>query len=212
MIFFFGLGSISQSTRPDYHFTVKTYLIYLDTEFIVELYESVKGITVPVRVVKKANVTGGFSAVFANAGATMEEEKEFPIPSKKMYYELLKELNEFPLIDLEKVKNDEIPELFWIDGVFGGSHSSVGPDSKADVFLYQNAIGKPTRTMPLLTNDAYFVSGYDQIAKYGWALTCGFGIQARILNRLLCADKRQPIAAPMVILKTSNDVTPLERK
>lgn len=195
---------------------MKPYIIYLDTSFIVEFYESVKGISVPVRVVKKANVSGSFSGGFVSGGATMEEEKEFPIPSMKMYNELFSELEKFPLIDLEKVQSKEIPELFWVEGVFGGSHSSVvsgsETESSADIFLYQNAIGKPTRTMPLLTNDAYFVSGYDQIAKHGWALTCGFGIQARMLNRLLCVDKYQPIAAPMVIIKTSNDVTPLERK
>ncbi len=146
----------------------------------------------------------------------MEEEKEFPIQSTKMYDELFSELEKIPLIDLEKVKNDEIPELFWIEGVFGGSHSSIVSGSETtsatDIFLYQNAIGNPTRTMPLVTNDAYFVSGYDQIAKHGWALTCGFGIQARMLSRLLCLNKHRPIAAPMVILKTSNDVSPLERK
>ena len=195
---------------------MKPYVIYLDTSFVVELYESVKDIKVPVRVVKKANVSGVLSGGFISAGATMEEEKEFSIPSKKMYDELFSELEKIPLIDLEKIKSEEIPELFWIEGVFGGSHSSImsggDTESSTDVFLYQNAIGKPTRTMPLLTNDAYFVSGYDQIAKHGWALTCGFGIQARMLNRLLCLDKHLPIAAPMVIIKTSNDVTPLERK
>jgi hypothetical protein len=195
---------------------MKPYVIYLDTSFVVELYESVKSINVPVRVVKKANVSGGLSGGFINAGATMEEEKEFPIPAKKMYAELSLELEKFPLVDLEKVKSEEIPELFWIEGVFGGSHSSIKSGSETtsstDIFLYQNAIGKPTRTMPLLTNDVYFVSGYDQIAKHGWALTCGFGIQARILNRLLCLDEDRPIAAPMVIIKTSNDITRLERK
>jgi hypothetical protein len=191
-------------------------LIYLDTAFIVGMYESVKGVSVPIKVVKKSNLSGGFSAGIFSTGASMEEEKEFPISSRKMYDELVEHLEKFPLVDLEKLKNEDIPELFWIEGVFGGSQSSIisGSDTKSstDIFLYQNAIGKPTRTMPLLTNDAYFVSGYDQIAKHGWALTCGFGIQARMLNRLLCMDKRQPIAAPMVIIKTSNDVTPLERK
>ena len=195
---------------------MKPYVIYLDTSFIVELYESVKGINVPVRVVKKANVSGGLSGGFISAGATMEEEKEFPIPSKKMYAELLSELEKFPLIDLEKIRSEEIPELFWVEGVFSGSHSSIMSGSETtsstDIFLYQNAIGKPTRTMPLVTNDVYFVSGYDLIANHGWALTCGFGIRARMLNRLLCLDKHRLIVAPMVIIKTSNDVTPLERK
>lgn len=195
---------------------MKPYLIYLDTSFIIESYESLKGVKVPIRVVKKANVSGSFSAGIVNGGATMEEEKEFSIPSKKMYDEPFPELVKIPLIDLERTKSKEIPELFWVEGVFGGSQSSItsGSETKAstDMFMYQNAIGKPTRTIPLVTNDVYFVSGYDQLAKHGWALTCGFDIQARMLNRLLCIDKNRPIAAPMVIIKTSNDVTPLERK
>ena len=189
---------------------------YLDTSFIVELYESVKGITVPIRVVKKANISGGISGGFVSAGSTMEEEKEFSIPSSKMYQELRPKLEQLPLIDLENTKNKEIPELFWTEGIFCGGHSSLHSGSevtsRTDLFRFQNAIGKVTQAMDLVTNDAYFVSGYDQISKHGWALTCGFGIQARLLIRLLCLDeKHKPIAAPMVIIKTSNDVTPLHR-
>jgi hypothetical protein len=99
---------------------IKPYIIYLDTSFIVNFYESVKSIIVPVRVVKKTNVSGAVSGGFVSGGATMEEEKEFPIPSMQMYNELFTELQKFPLIDLEKVSVDAIPELFWIEGVFGG--------------------------------------------------------------------------------------------
>jgi hypothetical protein len=192
------------------------YVIYKDTSFIVELYESAKGVAVPIRVVKRANVSGGVSGGFVSAGSTMEEEKEFSIPSRQMYQELRPELEKFPLLNLDTTHNQELPELFWVEGVFGGGRPSISDGANTiastDLFQFYTSIGNVTRLMPLVTNDAYFVSGYDQVAKHGWALTCGFSIQARILIRLLCVYEHIPIGAPMVIIKTSNDTTPLMRK
>ena len=132
----------------------------------------------------------------------MEEEKEFPISSRKMYDELVEHLQKFPHFNLEK-KHSELPELFWTEGFFGGGRSTVG-ESSADLFRLQTT-GKDARPlMNLATNDAYFVSGYDQLSKYGFAFTVNFLIQAKLLVRLLCMDGDRVVGAPMVIIKTSN--------
>jgi hypothetical protein len=181
-------------------------LIYLDIEFITQRYEAIKGGRVPTKVVKKSNLSSSISGFFVNAGASMEETKEFPITSRMMYEKIHQSFGQLPQINIEKDK--VFPELFWVEGVFSCSRPSVlrGSDeiAVADVFVFFHVIGKVEKLMHLVTNDTYFVSGYDRLLKLGYAITRNFAIHARILIRLLSVDKKHIIGAPMVILKTAN--------
>jgi hypothetical protein len=181
--------------------------IYIDTAFVVEFYERVKKTSVPTRVVKKSNVSGGISAgIFGagfNTGATMEEEKEFPIPARKMYDEILPKLEKLPEIKFEKANDSELPELFWVSGIFGMIQSSIS-DKSIDHYVFQISLKNKKRIMFLVLNDVYFESGYDQLSRHGYALTAGFGIHAKLLVRLLYLDRYFPVAAPMVVIKSAN--------
>lgn len=183
-------------------------LIYLDAAFITQTYESVKQISMPIRVVKKSNTSGGVSAGLIHAGASMEESREFPVSTGKMYDELADHLAQIPEVNLDGRKDDELPELFWTEGIFGGGHSTIERGSEVTAsgiyFEFYTSLDNKRRHMPLITNDAYFVSGYDQLLKYGYVLTVGFGIRAKLLIRLLFLDENYPVGAPMVIIKTSN--------
>ena len=113
-------------------------VVYLDTAYITQTYETVKGVTVPIKVVKKSNVSGEISGLIFKGGASMEEEKEFPISARKMYEELKDHLNALPQIDLEKQSLSELPELFWTESNLGSGQSSA----TSMVPLVQD--GKPT--------------------------------------------------------------------
>lgn len=185
-------------------------VIYLDTAFITDLYEAARGIRVPIRVTRKSARSAEISGWILKGGASTEEEKEFPVTSRKMYEELDDVLGAFPKANLDTSKDVELPELFWTEGIFCGGRSSLtsGSEQIASTVIYrlQTSIGDVKRFMNLVTCDSYFVSGYDQLSKYGYALTVGFGIRAQLLIRLLYLDKHYPVGAPMIIVKTSNSV------
>jgi hypothetical protein len=183
-------------------------IIYLDRGFIIELYEELKCTKVPVSITKKLNFSGELSAGFAKGGTSVEETKEFSISTRKMYNELGEHLDAIPIIDLDKTEDAELPELFWADGIFCGGHSTLRQGDEriasADLFRLQTSIGTVKRWISLTTCDSYFVSGYDQLPKYGYALTVGFGIRAKVLVRLLYLDQHCPVGAAMVIIKQNN--------
>ena len=181
--------------------------IYIDTAFITDFYEKANRVSVPVRVVKKSNISGGLSAgLFGtgfNTGATMEEEKEFPISGRKMYDQLVGKLKKIPSIELRETKDAELPELFWVNGIFAMAQSSIS-DKPIDHYTFQPDLRETKRVMFLVLNDTYFSTGYDQLSRYGYSLSAGFGIHARLLVRLLYLDQHYPVGAPMVIIKTAN--------
>ena len=184
-------------------------IIYLDVEFITSFYEESKGITLPTRVTKTADFSSGISAAgFISLGASTKEQKEYPLDAHAMYDELRASLDVFPHVDLTQVKDSDLPEVFWLDGVFGMAQSSLkrGAQEITSAHYYQfvPSIVRNDRFLNLATNDIYFSSGYDQLSKYGPALACDFAIQAKMLVRLLFYDDYYAVAAPVVILKSKN--------
>ena len=57
-------------------------LVYLDTSFIVDVYETVTDTQVPVSVSKSEDVSANLSAGFVSGGASTTETKEFPLSSQ----------------------------------------------------------------------------------------------------------------------------------
>lgn len=185
-------------------------LIYLDTGFITEAYESEKEIKVPSKITKKTVYSGEISGLMLKGAASTEEEKDFSISPRQMYGELKPYLTKFPTFDLEKVNWHNLPELFWAEGNFCGGRSSLerGNEAIASATGFQlQSSSEPVKIiMKLVTNDVYFTSGYDQVSRYGYALLCAFGLRAQLLVRLLCIDKYYLLGAPMVIIKKGNSI------
>ena len=182
--------------------------IYLDSAFIIAEYEVVKKVVVPIRVTKKSAITGNLSAGFASSGSSVEEEKEFPISVRKMYSELTDHLSTYPYVDLDKVEDDALPEIFWTKALFCGGHHTQESSGKitgsADFFRLQTSIGQVRRTMDLVTNDTYFSTGFDQLSKHGYAFYIGLILKAEVLVRVLYLDEHYPVGAPMIVTKLGN--------
>ncbi len=180
-------------------------IIYLDTSFVVDAYEMIKNKPAPVKVTKSEDINAGLSAGFISAGASVKETKEFPISSHRMYDQIEEKLTELPSIDWETTNND-LPEYFWIEGVFGATSSQITRNSEVlhheSFFRLYSNLEENRASYILVTNDVYLSTGYDQIQKHLTVSCQGFGVEIKGLFRLLSTDIHDsPICAPLIMYK-----------
>jgi hypothetical protein len=185
-------------------------IVYLDTSFITDAYESFTGKPVPIKVVKSETVSGGFSVGgLLSAGATMRETKEFPISARAMYKKMQKDFASFPTINLATDDPKVLPEYFWVSGQFTLGSSEVtrqGEVIHRDSYFRLFATEADKRAVYMLTSDNYFSAGYDQILRHVHGATRGFSIEVTALVKLIAMQKGNfwPLCAPLVIEKTGS--------
>jgi len=184
-------------------------LMYLDTAFIVDVYETVTNTQVPVSVSKSVDVSASLSAFFVTGGATTTETKEFPISSHRMFDEIRKSLDEYPTIEFNKIEYSQLPEYFWMRGVFGacGSDTMQGGHvvHRESYFRLYSDLSEQRKSLILVTNDVYLSTGYDQIQKHLAGSCQGFAISVLGLFKTLAFDiVDAPICAPLVMIKEGN--------
>jgi len=186
-----------------------TPLVYLDTSFIVEVYETVTKTDVPVTVTKTEDVSATLSAGFISGGASTTETKEFPLNSHRMFERVRKELEKLPSVDLATTEYNQLPEYFWTQGVFGASASQTTRGNEVlhreSYFRLYSDLKEHKRSLVLVTNDVYLATGYDQVQKHLAGSCQGFGIAVKGLFKFLASDMmHSPICAPLVMEKIGN--------
>ena len=184
-------------------------LVYLDTSFMVEVYEEVTNKQVPVTITKTEDISATLSAGFISGGASTTETKEFPVSSRRMYEQVRKELEKLPSVDLGVVEYGQLPDYFWTTGVFGaaGSESLRGTEviQRESYFRLYSDLTEQRKSLVLVTNDVYLATGYDQVQKHLGGSCQGFGIAVRGLFKCLALDPVDaPICAPLVMNKEGN--------
>lgn len=185
-------------------------IVYLDTSFITDAYETFTGKPVPIKVVRSENLTGGFSAGLFHAGAATQEAKEFPLSSQAMYQAMERDLSKFPTVDLSATEPAELPDYFWAEGEFavGSSQVRSGQEiTSRDAYFRLYPKGAQKKGVYMLTNDVYFTAGYDQVLQHVHGASRGFGIQVKALVKLLALQDANfwPLCAPLVIEKLKTE-------
>lgn len=185
---------------------IQTNLVYLDTSFIIEAYESTTQMRVPVTITKTTDKSGGIAAGIFNLGASSQETREFPFSSRHMYAEIKSSLDHIPSVDLLSIGRSDFPDLFWADGEFsvGSSHTtSKGEEIHRDEYFRFYPKGDPKKGVTLLAKDTYFSAGYEQVLEHIYGAARGFAIPARILVKTLAIQESGfwPLCAPLIILK-----------
>jgi hypothetical protein len=188
--------------------SAKTFseVIYLEPGFITDSYEKLTEDPVPIHVTKSCEGSGELSLGIIKGGATTKVEKQYSVSISKMYEKLLPQLLSFPEIDWQTKRDVDLPEMFWLEGVFGLSRSGLMRGDKelgssAYYSFCPSLETRPRRDMPLATNDAYFTPGYDQLSRHALSMACAFAIRARLLVKLLYLDPNYPVGALMVGIK-----------
>lgn len=186
-------------------------IIYLDSTFIIEAYESSTKSIVPIKVVKTEDISAGMSAIFLKAGASTKEAKEFPFSSRRMFEKMKKQLAAFPTVSLELTGPGSLPDYFWTEGVLWVSAIDAKTNNTvtfqdACFRLDPYAQGKGTPSLILVTNDVYFATGYDQILQHARGASQEFAIKVRALIKMLSLQDKLfgPLCTPLVIEKIAN--------
>jgi hypothetical protein len=185
---------------------IETNLIYLDTAFIVEAYESITQVDVPVTVTRTTDKSAGFSAGICSVGASTQETKEFPFNSRHMLKEIRQKLDVLPNVDLRTASRTSMPDLFWAEGQFavGSTNtSSKGEVIHRDEFFRLYPEDEPKKGVCLLAKDIYFSAGYEQVLQHVYGAARGFAIRARVLVKTLSIQEAGfwPLCAALLIEK-----------
>ena len=109
--------------------------------------------------------------------------------------------------DIDSTDDGVIPELFWLEGIFGTSSSTMHRGDRVDgpvaFYLFIQGLGGGSKLhVNFIANDAYFCWGFDQLLRYGTSMACQFAIKARLLfSPTNFFDRYYPVCAPLIILK-----------
>ena len=177
-------------------------IIYLDNAFIVDAYQHIKKNKVAVKYTKTTDVSLGFSAI-VNTGASLKETFEYPISAHSMYEQIEPKLDTIEMIELSDETFQNLPDLFWIEGLFGimsSTNNSNKPNAKTNYF-YSMANEKNKNYLCLTTNDVYFSSGYDQLLSQAESFADHFVIKAKMLIKYLGTTPNYVVASPMIVKK-----------
>lgn len=180
-------------------------IIYLDNAFIVESYQKIYKKDAAVRYTKTTDVSFGMNFV-ANAGASMKETFEYPITAHSMYQKLSKQLSKIELFELRDDNIKNLPEIFWMEGVFGITRMRKTEEGVKGSSTYSFGVtGEDnTQNLFLATNDNYFSTGYDQLLSNAAGFADQFSIKVKVLIKFLGTTNSVSIATPLVMIKTGN--------
>lgn len=185
---------------------IETNLIYLDTSFIVEAYESITQAVVPVTITRTTDKSASFGSGIFSVGGSTQEAKEFPFNSWHMHNEIRQKLDLLPNVDLLTASRTSLPDLFWADGKFaiGSTNtSSKGEVIHRDEFFRLYPKDEPKKGVCLLTKNIYFSAGYEQVLQHVYGAARGFTIRARVLVKTLSIQESGfwPLCAALIIEK-----------
>lgn len=179
--------------------------IYLDNAFIIDAYQNIQKENAAVKYTKTTDVSLGINAI-AKAGASLKESFEYPISIQSMYSKIEAELNKIDTIKITDKNYKNLPDLFWMKGLFGimsSTSNSNKPNSKTNYF-YSATEKESSNFLCLSTNDVYFASGYEQLLSQSESFSDHFVIEAKMLIKSLGRNRHFTIASPMVVKKIGN--------
>ena len=172
-------------------------IVYLDNLFVVKEYERITGTKAPIKYSKTTDVNAGIN-FGAKLGASLKESFEYPIDTYEMFMQIEDTLKEINTITLTEDALLELPDFFWMEGLFGVSYIESKQERQNMFVASQN------RNMFFLaTNNVYFSSGYDQILNISNAID-RYCIKAKMLLKFLGKTPNFNIASPMIVIKTGN--------
>lgn len=177
-------------------------IIYLDNSFIVEMYEKVFLKQAHTKYTKTTDVSLGFEFI-AKTGASLKETFEYPLNTRQMYHQVQENLNYIDNIELNDSIINNLPDIFWMEGLFGIVWMSSNNDN-AKKYAFSAASENGGKNLILATNDVYFSSGYDQLSNLASSFADSYVIRARMLIKFLGTTHNFSLGSPMVIKKIAN--------
>ena len=138
--------------------------IYLDKEFISDLYEETTGTSPDVIITKLNGSKAGVKALFMNAGVSSTESKSYKVSTSKMLIELENALRSYTRLDNGiETQLTSNSKYFWVSGSMNVAKSTISTQKESDEEpeikgeeKYFNINDDNGNRFPLITKSDYF--------------------------------------------------------
>ena len=189
-------------------------LVYLDTNYISDLYEVVSGRSPRTLITKNQGKKASATAYLFSAEVNAQETRSFPVSTLEMLSTTLP-----TFIDDQELKQSDFAsgmqsKYGWIKGeltVFRASSKIRDSKSGENKITASDAFYQirpaPGINYALITTPEYFASGISAFVKLQETLLKEMSIPVRAYVRIFAAKSHigQPIAVPFVILEQTSD-------
>ena len=193
-------------------------LIYLDIEFIADLYDTTGDLGVPTTISKTQGGGGGVNIGFVNAGIQATETRQYRLTTKAMYRDLRNQLEQYPALEQRPADNSQ---LLWLDGRLEAR--TVRNISRGGGEITGQEIGKffslegSSTSFVLLASSSYFSYNYASILNQSSSIRSEFALEVRCLIKPISETKQDLkaiginfIGSPLVMLEKPMAFSPAE--
>jgi hypothetical protein len=141
-------------------------IIYLDPALIAAIYERETGFSPPTSISRKELTSGKVGPGFLSLGAATEEMREYTMSPTQMLRVVWSRIERFAESQVPNAFQQSEP--FWTKGWLCGECHSITqgsvPLKEYPHFSIANFDDDSSPHLHLATHDAYFSSGYDEVA------------------------------------------------
>ncbi len=184
-------------------------LIYLDIEFIADLYDAMGDSGVPTTISKTQGGNTGINVGFVNAGMQATETRQYRLTTKAMYRDLESQLEQFPTL---KERPSNSSQLFWLNGVLKTRTVQSTRRLRGEITGQEEgrffAIESSSANFALLASPSYFAYNYASILGHTSMIRSEFTLEVRCLIKPVSENKRELravktdfIGSPLVMLE-----------
>ncbi|SFG37393.1 hypothetical protein [Neptunomonas qingdaonensis] len=200
--------------------------IYLDKEFISDLYEESTGQSPCVNITKAESANAGIKALFLRAAVSSTESKSYKISTSKMLKELQEELNEYEKLGYKiEEKIGYSSKYFWVSGSMSVETTTVS-SRKENVKIDSSGVstenvGEPQikgiesyfciedingNVFPLISSSEYFTSSLLDLINLAGTVIQAVNFNVEALIRILPARTSFNgwVAIPLIIRESSS--------
>ena len=188
-------------------------LIYLDRDFVADLYEVTTGRSPATTITKNQGKKAGAGVSFFSAEVSAQETRTYKVSTLEMLSQLWKKLETESEIDPTTFVPGMKSKYGWFEGelsVFQAKSSVQRSGAQAEVTgksEHFHIRQSPTSAISLITTPEYFSSGLGTLVKLQETVLKEMSIPVRAFVRVVAAHDhfKQWVAIPIVLLERESD-------
>jgi hypothetical protein len=203
-----NVRDLGNAMRADLH----RRLIYLDKDYIADLYEVATGKSPGTTITKNQGKMAGATIPVFSAEISAQEVRSYTVSTLEMLIQTWDKLNAEPVIDSTKFMPGMSSKYGWFEGEFtvyqakSSTHSGGKVQEKTESEHFQIR-QSPTSQLSLITTPEYFFSGIGTFVRLQKTVLKEMSIPIRAYVRVVAANDyfNQWIAIPLVLLEQEDD-------
>lgn len=188
-------------------------LIYLDREYIADLYEVSTGQSPDTTITKNQSKKAGAAIPIFSAEVSAQETRSFKVSTLGMLAHTWEALIAEPDLDSSSFAPEMISQYGWFSGeltVYQAKSSVQQSGGTKEVLAESEHFQirrSPTSSLSLITTPEYFLSGLGTLVKLQKTVLKEMSIPARAFVRVMAAQDhmKQWIAVPLLILERKSN-------